>query len=168
MLKYQNFFSQAECKVAELKIKIMKKIGLLMLFLSFIIIVSCDKEEEDEVSERFDLLTGVEWESESLFVNGVDASDHSAGDLFENLRGTAKFNKDGTGTFGAFTGTWRFLKDYTVLEIKTVIPFGEILLPITLPADIIELTAIKLKIETDFQDIDSDDELKIEMTFRAK
>ncbi len=145
----------------------MKKIGLLMLFLSLLVVASCDKDE-DEVSERLDLLTGVEWVSESLVINGIDASDHSAGDLFENLRGTAKFNKDGTGNFGAYTGTWRFLQDYTILEIKTVIPFGETQVPITLETDIIELTASILKIETNFLDFNTGEELKIEMTFRAK
>ena len=153
--------------MAKPKNKIMKKIGLLMLFLSLLVVASCDKDEEDEVSDRFELLTGVEWESESLFINGADAS--GPGDLLENFKGTAKFNKDGTGTFGAYTGTWRFLQDNTILEIKTVIPFGEIQLPITLETDIIELTASRLKIETDFPDFDNPGEtLKIEMTFRAK
>ena len=134
--------------------------------LSILVIVSCDKDE-DEVSERFDLLTGVEWESESLFINGIDAS--GPGDLLENFKGTAKFNKDGTGNFGAYTGTWRFLQDYTILEIKTVIAFGEAQVPIILPADIIELTASILKIETNFPDFENPgEELKIEMTFRAK
>ena len=137
-----------------------------MLCLSILVIVSCDKDE-DEVSERFDLLTGVEWESESLFINGIDAS--GPGDLLENFKGTAKFNKDGTGYFGAYTGTWRFLQDYTILEIKTVIAFGEAQVPIILPADIIELTASILKIETNFPNFENPgEELKIEMTFRAK
>ena len=139
-----------------------------MMCLSLLVVASCDKDE-DEMSERFDLLTGVEWESESLFINGIDASDHSAGDLFENFKGTAKFNKDGTGNFGAYTGTWRFLQDYTILEIKTMIPFGETQLPITLETEIIELTASILKIETNFPDFENPgEELKIEMTFRAK
>jgi hypothetical protein len=144
----------------------MKKIGLLMLCVSILVIVSCDKDEDD-VSERFDLLTGVEWESESLFINGIDAS--GPGDLLENFKGTAKFNKDGTGNFGAYTGTWRFLQDYTILEIKTVIAIGETQVPITLPADIIELTASILKIETNFPNFENPgEELQIEMTFRAK
>ncbi len=137
-----------------------------MMCLSLLVVASCDKDE-DEVSDRFDLLTGVEWESESLFVNGIDAS--GPGDLLEDFKGTAKFNKDGTGHFGAYTGTWRFLQDYTILEIKTMIPFGETQIPITLPADIIELTATILKIETNFPNFQNpEEELKIEMTFRAK
>ncbi len=136
-----------------------------MMCLSLLVVASCDKDE-DEVSERFDLLTGVEWESESLFINGIDAS--GPGDVLENFKGTAKFNKDGTGYFGAYTGTWRFMQDYTILEIKTVIAIGEAQVPIILPADIIELTTSILKIETNFPDFDSGEELKVEMTFRAK
>ena len=120
-----------------------------------------------DASARFLLITGTEWMSDSLLVNGVDAS--GPGQLLEGFKGDYIFNEDYTGSFGAYEGTWRFLQDYTILEIKTVIPFGETQVPITLVTDIIELTASILKIETNFPDFENPgEELKIEMTFSAK
>jgi hypothetical protein len=127
---------------------------LTVLFLS----ASCDKDED---SERYDLLTGNVWQSENLLVNGVDASGPSG--MLENFKGDVKFNTDGTGSFGAYTGTWSFNTDETKLNISTTA------LPFTLIADIEELTSTSLKITTIFPNLlDASNPYNIRMTFKAK
>ena len=81
----------------------MKKTALVFLSICFIAF-SCKKEEAK--SEHFLLLTGPVWEAVTLLVNGVDAG--GSGGQLESLNGDAKFNEDGTGTFGTYTGTWYF------------------------------------------------------------
>jgi hypothetical protein len=145
---------------------IMKQLGVLMLFLSALVIVSCDKDE-DEVSEKFKLLTGIQWESEALQVNGVDAS--GEGQLLENFKGDVDFNEDGTGSFGQYTGTWEFTENEEMLVIKTVIAIEETEIPVTLNCLIIQLTSSLLEISTEFPNFENPQEpLNIEMTFRAK
>lgn len=131
-----------------------------MLFLSSLAIVSCDKDD-DGVSDRFRFLTSAEWESDSLLVNGVDAG--GAGQMLENFKGTARFNEDGTGSFGGITGTWAFSQDETELIINTAE------LPFALTTKIVELTAGSLKITADFPNpLNPVDQLKIRMTFKAQ
>ncbi len=138
----------------------MKQLGVLMLFLSVLVIVSCDKDE-DEVSDRFRFLTSVDWESDSLLVNGMEAG--GDGQMLENFRGTARFNEDGTGSFGGITGTWAFSQDETELIINTEE------LPFALTTKIIELTASSLKVTANFPNpLNPVDQLKIRMTFKAQ
>ncbi|MFO7922386.1 MAG: hypothetical protein R6U58_01685 [Bacteroidales bacterium] len=138
----------------------MKQLGLFIVFLSALIIVSCDKDE-DEVSARFDMLTTPVWVSDSLLVNGSDAS--GSGELLGDFNGDVKFNADGTGYFGDYTGTWRFEKEETELVIITDA------LDFPLTTKIAELTSSSLKITTDFPNpLNPEEEFNIRMTFKAK
>jgi hypothetical protein len=132
----------------------MKNIALLIVT-GLIIFSACKKNSE---SERFVLLTTPVWTSDSLLVNGFDAS--GPGQLLEKFKGDAKFNKNGTGSFGQYTGTWRFSYNETNLVIES----DSLLLPLT--TNIVELTAISLKVTTVFPS--SPDPLNIRMTFKAK
>lgn len=138
----------------------MRNYGLLTVFLSVLIIISCGKDE-DEVSERFRFLTGSVWVSDSLLVNGVDAS--GPGQLLEDFKGDVKFNEDGTGSFAQYTGTWRFAQNETQLVITTEA------LPVQLTTNIVELTAGSLKITTGYPNpVPPPDVFSIRMTFKAK
>ncbi len=136
----------------------MRKLVLLIMFLSALVIVSCDK---DEVSERFRFLTGVEWESDQLLVNSEDAS--GPGGMLEDFKGSAKFNEDGTGSFGQYSGTWQFAKEETELVITT----EALAFPLT--TIIVELTATDLKVSTAFPNpVNPQEPFNIEMSFKAK
>lgn len=134
-----------------------------MFLISGLLILSCNKDEdEDEVSDRFRLLTTPVWASDSLLVNGVDAS--GTGEWLESFKGDAKFNNDKTGEFGGYEGSWSFSSDETKLVINsTALPF-----PITV--GIVELTDKSLKITTSLPlDFSKPDETSvIRMTFKAK
>ncbi len=99
--------------------------------------VSCEKDKE---SERFKLLTDRIWQSNELMVDGED---ESAG-LLAGFVGEAKFNKDGTGYFGQYTGTWYFSNNETNITITTPD------LPAPLTTTVIELTSQRLKISTSY------------------
>lgn len=132
---------------------------MMLFFLSALVIVSCDKDEDDEVSERFRLLTTPVWLSDELLVNGTDASEG----LLENFSGEANFREDGSGTFGELTGTWEFLQEETQIRITTdAYPFPII-------ADIAGLTENFLDLTTQFPNPENIQEsLAIRMTFNAK
>jgi hypothetical protein len=133
----------------------MKRSGMILLFMIFLVIVSCNKDE----SERFKLLTGPMWVSHELLVDGEDAS---AG-LLANFKGEAKFNEDGTGSFGELTGTWTFAQNETQIRISTPA------YPFPIVTDIEELTATTLKISTMFPNLENLQEtLDIWMSFKAK
>ncbi len=135
----------------------MKNFFLLLILSGCFIIFSCKEKE----SERFTFLTGVTWVTDSLIANGQDAS--GPGQLLENFKGEARFNKDGTGTFGNYAGTWDFSSNETQLVIKS----DSIAIPII--ADIKELTSVSLKLTTvlpNKQDLLNPH--KIRMTFKAK
>jgi hypothetical protein len=134
----------------------MKNIVLFFAICLTFAIFSCNKEND---SERFKLLTGVTWVSDSLLVNGFDAS--GPGGLLEDFKGDVKFNADYSGTFGNYDGTWRFAFD----ETEIVISSDSLLLPIT--AVIRELTESSLKVTTSYQ-IPPADPINIRMTFKAK
>ena len=121
-------------------------------------VFSCGKKE----SERFRLLTDPVWVAESLLANGVDATGPDG--ILKDFVGDAKFNADGTGTFGAYTGTWRF--DAT--ETKLVISSPSLLIPITL--NITELTSTSLKVQGSIPDPKNltGPPINIEMTFKVK
>jgi hypothetical protein len=135
----------------------MKNLSLLFLISISLAIFSCNKDGE---SERFKLLTGPTWASDSLLANGVDAS--GPGGMLEKFKGDAKFNTDGTGSFGAYTGTWRFAYDETQIVIETDS------LPIPLTTKIAELTESSLKITTSVPNLTTGITTNIRMTFKAR
>jgi len=138
----------------------MKKISLILFAGAIIVSVvfGCQKEEVDT---PFTLLTTPVWATDSLLVNGLDAS--GPGQILANFRGEAKFNKDGTGQFGAYTGTWRFAQNETQLVINTQA------FPVPITTIISELTRTSLKINTEVPDLANPGQvLRIRMTFKAK
>jgi hypothetical protein len=135
----------------------MKNLVVLFVIAVCMAFFSCNKTSE---SERFKLLTGPIWASDSLLANGTDASGPDG--MLKNFKGDAKFNTDGTGNFGAYKGTWRFVYDETQITIVSDS------LPIPLTTKIAELTASSLKITTDFNNLTTGVSTKIRMTFKAK
>jgi len=137
----------------------MKKILLLFLILTGLSLSNCNKDDENDL---YVILTEPTWTTDSLLVNDQDAS--GPGQFLEKFKGDAKFNKDGTGTFGSYTGTWRF-PDQTRTQL--VIVTDSLALPLT--TNIVELTKQSLKITTEFPDMTGTSEnLRIRMTFKAK
>jgi hypothetical protein len=132
----------------------MKNLMLLMIIAALLALTNCSKDDEND---RYELLTNPTWTTDSLLMNGQDAS--GPGEIMEKFKGTAKFNKDGTGTFGMYTGTWRFPdKTRTQLVIATDS------LPLPLTTSIVELTEKSLKVTfmlPGFTD-------RYRMTFKAK
>lgn len=130
---------------------------IIVLILTVIAFFSCNKKNDK--SDKFNFLTENVWLSDSLLVNGQDAS--GEGEPLENFVGEAKFNKDGSGTFGLYSGSWYFSNNETVITITA----GE--LPIPLTCNIVELTASDFKITTAFTDPILG-QLAIRITFKAK
>jgi hypothetical protein len=136
----------------------MKNFALLLLITGCIYLASCKKDSD---SEAFRLLTGPAWVSDSLLANGIDAS--GATGILNSFVGEAKFNEDGTGNFGVFTGTWRFAYNETQIVLTTDS------LPIPLTAKIAELTVNSLKITTTYPNpVNPMSTINIRMTFKAK
>ncbi|MBW7847431.1 MAG: hypothetical protein H3C41_05020 [Bacteroidales bacterium] len=136
----------------------MKNYFLLILFSVIFCLISCNKAEEND---RFELLTTPLWQSDSLLVNGLEAG--GQGQILEKFNGTAKFNRDATGYFGQYTGSWRFADDRNQIIITTDS------LPIPLTTLIRELTSTSLKITTAYPDQTNPSEtMNIRMTFVAK
>jgi hypothetical protein len=136
----------------------MKNLALLLILAGCLFYSSCKKDSQ---SEQFKLLTGPVWLSDSLLANGVDAGG-PAGILF-NFKGEAKFNQDGTGYFGAYTGTWRFAFN----ETQIIITADSLALPLT--TQIAELTSRSLKIKTSYPNLlNPAAPLLIRMTFKPK
>lgn len=134
----------------------MKKL-LLFVITGLIVLFSCKEKE----SERFQLLTDHIWRTDSLLANGVDAS--GPGGILEDFVGDVRFEKDGKGYFGTYQGTWMFNAGETQLIIES----DELQIPIV--ADIIELTAMSLKIKTKFPNpADLQNPINIRMTFKPK
>ena len=138
----------------------MKNLALIFIATVSILAFSCRKT--DKTTERFRLLTTVVWASDSLLANGVDAS--QPGGMLVNLKGDARFKEDGTGTFGDYTGTWRFNSDETKLTITS----SALIIPM-ITTDVKELTATSLKITTSFTNpLAPGTPVNIRMTFKAK
>jgi hypothetical protein len=137
----------------------MKNLVLLLIVAGSFYFSSCKKESQ---SEAFKFLTGAVWVSDSLLANGVDAG--GPGGILENFKGEVRFNEDYTGSFGSYTGTWRFSNnDETQIVITTSS------LPFSLTTQIVELTNISLKITTSFPNLlDPFSPIYIRMTFKAK
>ncbi|MDO9339097.1 MAG: hypothetical protein Q7T72_01055 [Bacteroidales bacterium] len=137
----------------------MKNLALLLIISGCFFISSCKKDSQ---SEPFKLLTGPVWASDSLLANGLDASLPPDG-MLRNFKGEAKFNEDGTGHFGIYTGTWRFAYNETQIVITTDS------LPLPLTTKIAELTKISLKITTSYPNLlNPAAPTNIRMTFKAK
>jgi hypothetical protein len=136
----------------------MKNYAIFFLITVVFYVASCKK---DENSSNFKNITGTTWRSDSLLVNGVDAS--ANGGLLENFSGDVKFNEDGTGNFGSYSGNWRFALNETQLVITSPS------LPLPITAHIKELTSTSLKITTAFPDpANPANFLNVRMTFKPK
>ena len=136
----------------------MKNLALLLIISGCLYIASCKK---DSNSESFKRLTGPTWTSDSLLADKIDASGPLG--LLKDFKGESKFNVDGTGNFGIYTGSWRFSFNETQLIITTTS------LPIPLTTKIAELTGTSLKITTSFPNpINPLTSVNIRMTFKAK
>lgn len=118
----------------------MKIRRLLILIAAVVVTAAACKKEEG--SERFRILTGTIWQSDELLIDGQDAS--GTGQALENFVGEAEFKKDGTGTFGQYTGTWYFSNNENNITITTTD------LPVPLTTSIEELTKQSFKITTLF------------------
>jgi hypothetical protein len=137
----------------------MKNFGLSLMLFGIFIFMSC--ENNNDQSENFKLLTDPSWRSDSLLVNGFDASGPAG--LLEDFKGDVKFNTDGTGTFGTYTGTWRFASN----ETQLVITADSLLFPLT--TMIRELTKTSLKVTTNFPNpLNPTTQFNIRMTFKPK
>jgi hypothetical protein len=136
----------------------MKKLSyLLIIFGCLLVLAYCKKE----TSERFKLLTTPTWDADTLLADGVDAG--GPGQFLEKFNGDVKFNDNGTGTFGNYTGTWTFVSGETQIKIVTDS------LPIPLYCNIIELTTSSLKITTAVPNPANYSQIiNIRMTFHAK
>lgn len=136
----------------------MKKLNIIYLaLLSAIIVFACTKEEK---SERFKILTGQVWTSDSLLVDGQEAG--GPGGLLEKMAGDAEFRPDGTGYFGQYTGTWYFEYDETEITIDS----DSLAFPLT--SKIVELTWQSFKITTSFPSGTPGVDLAIRITFIPK
>ena len=136
----------------------MKNTVLFLLIAGFFLIASC---KGDEDSDRFKLLTDPTWHSDSLLVNKIDASGPAG--LLEDFKGDVKFNTNGTGTFGKYTGTWMFALNETQLVITSDS------LPLPLTSRIAELTQSSLNITTSFPNpLNPPSPFNIRMTFKPR
>jgi hypothetical protein len=135
----------------------MKNLLVFVTITCCFFIFSCKEKE----SERFGFLTDPIWVADSLIANGVNAG--GPGGVLAKFLGDAKFEKDGTGYFGEYTGTWRFNIDETELVISSDS------IPIPVVADIKELTSVSLKLTTIMPNPkDLTKTYNIRMTFKAK
>lgn len=141
-----------------LKFNLMKNLFLFLIIAGCIYLASCTKDSE---SSNLKLLTGPVWVSDSLLANGEDAS--GATGMLKNFKGEAKFNKDGTGNFGSYVGTWRFAFNETQIVIISDS------LPIPVTTVIAELTTESLKVTTSYPNpVNPAVAAKIRMTFKTK
>lgn len=132
----------------------MKKILMPLMPAMILLAVSCGKEKQ---SERFEFLTAHVWTSDSLLADGVDAS--GPGQILEKFKGDVTFNKDGTGTFGQYTGTWIFTDN----EVNLAIDSPD--LPFTLTTHIVELKSNSLKVTFTYPGVTL---INVRMTFKPK
>lgn len=137
----------------------MKNLAIFLMFTLCLFATSCKEKESD----RFTYLTEAVWSPVSLLANGVDAT--GTGGLLSGFVGDAKFNPDGTGTFGTYTGTWRF----DVTEEKLIIASPSLPI-ISITLNIIELTSSSLKLQGTVPDPQNltGPPINIQMTFNAK
>jgi hypothetical protein len=136
----------------------MRNLALFLFITGCFLAFSCKKDSQ---SEAFIFLTGPTWASDSLLANGADASGPDG--MLKNFKGEARFNSDGTGNFGIYTGNWRFAFNETQIVITT----DSLALPLS--TKIAELTKTSLKITTNYPNlINPSAPIYIRMTFKAK
>ena len=136
----------------------MKKPVLLLLVLFLIVIASCKKTSE---SANFRNLTSITWKSDTMMADGVIAD--GPGQMLEKFKGDARFNADGQGYFGQYSGTWRFSNNEKYLVIES----DSLAVPLT--ANIVLLTAENFKITTSYPNpYDPFKPFSIRMTFIPK
>lgn len=136
----------------------MKYLVTFLIISGCLYLASCKKDTQ---SENFKLLTAHVWASDSLLANGADASGEDG--MLKNFKGEVKFNEDGTGNFGVYTGSWRFSYNETQIVITTDS------LPLPLTTRIAELTPASLKITTTYPNpINPAAPVNIRMTFKAR
>jgi len=133
----------------------MKRVILLIITGLILILFACKKDPE---SEKFILLTAHIWTSDSLLADGVDAS--GPGQILEKFKGDALFNKDHTGYFGKYNGTWSFAYNETNIVIDSDS------LQVALTTNIILLNDVSLKITTAYPSAQKP--IDIRMTFKVK
>ena len=110
---------------------------VILLFLAVILAAGgCMK---DPTSERFDLLIDHIWTSDSLLADGVEAG--GVGQTLEMFNGDIIFNRDGTGTFGQFSGEWTLADNDESLVIES----SSLPVP-SLATHIVELKPTSLKV----------------------
>ena len=137
----------------------MKNLFISLIICGLTVLIGCNKKED--TSERFKLLTGPVWLTDSLLADGIDAG--GPGMILAKFKGEAKFNEDGTGDFGIYHGTWVFWYQETQLVILADS------FPIPLITLIKELTPASLKVKTSVPNMsDLSDTIDIRMTFNAK
>jgi hypothetical protein len=133
----------------------------LVLFLTISVCLFLAFCKKDSQSEKFKLLTGPVWASDSLLADHVDASGPTG--RLKDFKGDVIFRPDGTGNFGKFTGTWKFVYNETELLITS----DSLAYPLT--TKIVELTANSLKVTTSIPNIlPPPPSINIRMTFKAK
>ncbi len=138
----------------------MRKILILGGLIFSLAFANCSKETETENEVEIILTTPV-WKADSLLANGVDAS--GFGQLLEKFKGEAKFNKDYTGTFGKYIGTWWLSSNNTQITIKS----DSLLVPLT--CKIVELIPTSFKITAAVPNpADISTQVNIRMTFVPK
>ena len=131
---------------------------LYFLAVTAAICFACSKK--DDQSERFRLLTGHVWKSDSLLVDGNDGS--GPGGILEKFVGDAEFKEDGTGYFGQYVGTWYFSnseQDITIVSDSLAFP---------LTSSIVELTNLSFKITTSYPSPAPGVNFDIRITFKPK
>jgi hypothetical protein len=138
----------------------MKKLSYLLIIFGCLLVLPYCKKELTK-SELFKLLTTPTWTSDSLLANGDDAS--GPGQLLEDFEGDAKFYENGTGYFGDYTGSWWFDNGETQIVIN---PDADTI-PFNITCNIVELTALSLKITAAVPDQNLVIN-QIRMTFKAK
>jgi len=155
--KSSNLFVTLSLK-RNLKLKVMKKVALFLIIATLVIAYSC----KDDESERFKFLTEATWTPVSLKANGVDAT--GPGGILEGFSGEVRFNVDGSGTFGTYSGEWTFAASEEKLVITTTV------LPISITLTIVQLTSTSLSLQGSFPDPNNltGPPITIEMTFSAK
>jgi hypothetical protein len=135
----------------------MKWLSVLLMAAAGLMIAACGEKE----SERFILLTTPVWVADTLYSDGVDAG--NPGELLYKFRGDAKFQKNGTGYFGAYEGKWMFNPDETKVTITSDS------LPVAILANIYLLTSTDLRITAVVPNKQNlSDPYDIRMTFKAK
>jgi hypothetical protein len=141
----------------------MKKFTFTLTFITCICLLFTCNKEDTTPSERFTLLTTPLWTSDSLLANGEDAG--GPGELLEKFKGDAKFNEDGSGFFGQYSGSWQLTSNDENITIYS----DSLLIPVT--CFIEELSTTDFKIVTSFPVKDENDipqTVGIKITFKPK